>query len=224
MQYIKKSNEPPADWRKWFTVANQKLVYDYEQAQNNGANLTAVREYLINEQNGLCAFTQQTINLNNSTIDHIIPKSLNKELSTNYYNLVAVIKNISFNNENLNPNQAKDNKIIPPILFVDHAEVRSSKNHYYFRASASTGEILIKSPMKNKLDELNAKVFLENTSLNHSILKGLRLNALDGILAASFGNQNKSKFISCQFDSILKNKNKPFRQYLLMYFALKMKK
>jgi hypothetical protein len=92
MQYIKKQNTPPIEWDIWFTKAAGDRSYDYGNDNKSLTNLRQARQFLINEQHGLCAYCQQTISMENSSIEHVIAKEFNKELSTNYYNLVAVCK------------------------------------------------------------------------------------------------------------------------------------
>jgi hypothetical protein len=45
-------------------------------------NLQNAQAYLIPEQNGLCTYCQQKIEIENSSMEHLTPKEHNKELST----------------------------------------------------------------------------------------------------------------------------------------------
>jgi len=84
MQFINKSHLIPPDWDIWFTTATGRRTYNYADYQEL-RDLGLAKEYLLNEQSGLCAYCQKQITTDNASIEHIVPKSHNTALSTNYY-------------------------------------------------------------------------------------------------------------------------------------------
>src|SRR5690606_6701896 len=90
MQYIKKQNTPPPHWDLWFTVPPNRRTYDYALESGSLPQLRFAKQFLIDEQFSLCAYCQQKIDINSSSIEHVIPKVYNIEFSTSYLNLVAV--------------------------------------------------------------------------------------------------------------------------------------
>jgi len=63
MQFIQKQNIPPPNWDEWFTVAGNpgRRSFDYGADYTALTNLLHAKQYLIDEQYGLCAYCQQTI-------------------------------------------------------------------------------------------------------------------------------------------------------------------
>ena len=163
MQYIKKANQPPEQWDHWFTRTDAKRSYDYGNDIDVLPNREGARLHLLTEQNYLCAYCQKKLTLENSSIEHVLPKSLNKELSTNYFNLVAVCKSPlpDPNTKRLHCDKEKGDKIIPPLLFLSNSDC-GDDNHAWFYARAD-GSIEIKHP-KNVQSGL-AAVFMETLNL-----------------------------------------------------------
>lgn len=128
MQYIKKQNIPPSDWDKWFTTATGKRSYDYKTDYSALTQIENARAFLIAEQSELCAYCQKTIKLADSSIEHIVPKEQNIELSTNYHNLVAVCKTqVKDSNGQYHCDKAKVNKPITPFIFLSNSDVIATK-------------------------------------------------------------------------------------------------
>lgn len=88
MIFIKKGNVPNI-------FSDTKRKYEnYDNLRESSKNV--LKEYLIKEQGGLCAYCMTRINLNNSTIEHYIPRNgINGDMSKSldYDNLFAVCMN-----------------------------------------------------------------------------------------------------------------------------------
>ena len=145
MEYIKKANSQPADWGNWFTTGTGIRSYDYGADYSALRGLTDAKQFLINEQNGLCAYCQQDISKDNSSIasiEHVVPKSINKELSTNYFNLVAVcnLKVKDSITNRLHCDNEKGSEVISPFIFYSDSSVSNTVNNKYFEAY-SNGQI-----------------------------------------------------------------------------------
>ncbi|MBK9299096.1 MAG: TIGR02646 family protein [Bacteroidetes bacterium] len=185
MQYIKKQSTEPADWNNWFTVPPLRRTFDYDADYAALPNLSFAKAYLIAEQCGLCAYCQQKIEVDNASIEHVTPKKHNKELSTSYFNLVAVCKK----------NQVKDpptglfhcdstrgNLLMTPIIFYSNAQSIPDRINKFFIAYAS-GEIGAKPNLQIEIKK-QVEAFLEILNLNHSILKANRAkDTLRGLIA-----------------------------------------
>ena len=122
MQFIEKLNTPPPQWESWFTTAVGRRSYDYHEDFDNLPGLKEARQYLIDEQHGLCAYCQRPIKLSNSSIEHIIPKQLNKYLSTAYHNLVAVCRDQQKDqNDRYHCDMEKSNRVIIPVILMSNS-------------------------------------------------------------------------------------------------------
>jgi uncharacterized protein (TIGR02646 family) len=222
MQYIKKQNTPPPNWDVWFTTATSIRTYNYKADYDSLTNLIQAKQYLIDEQHGLCAYCQQTITNENSSIEHIIPKEFNIELSTCYYNLVAVCKTQLRDptTGKFHCDKEKQSKLISPLIFVSNSDVTEIRNSSYFSAWAD-GTICPKSLLEHE-QKIQAEAFISVLHLNHTLLKASRVkDVLDGIIAASYQipKLQKRTFWQGQFKRILLTKNHPFRQFLLIFIA-----
>ena len=227
MQYIQKQNIPPKDWEKWFTTGNNKRSFDYATDYSSLRNISRARQYLIDEQKGLCAYCQQKINSDNSSIEHVIPKEFNKELSTNYFNLVAVCKTTTKDSETqkYHCDKQKGSTPISPIIFNSNADITLKNNSYFFLAG-SDGRIRAKDKLP---DEIRKQVesFIDIVNLNHKQLREKRTkDILDGLISVFQNlpkeNHQKSTYWQVQFDRIYKNKSHPFRQFFLIYISTKL--
>lgn len=75
MQFINKQNTEPIDWNAWFTVPPDRRTFDYGIDSGSLPRIREVMHFLINEQNSLCAYCQQKIDIDNSSIEHVTPKN-----------------------------------------------------------------------------------------------------------------------------------------------------
>ncbi|TAF73984.1 MAG: TIGR02646 family protein [Bacteroidetes bacterium] len=218
MQYIQKQEIQPDNWDDWFKTANGVRTFDYLKAQNNGSDLKSVREYLIKEQYYLCAYCQSKITIDNSSIEHVIPKSLNLELSTNYHNLVAVCKNqIKDENGRLHCDKEKGSLPIVPYIFYSNSDVNIGVNNNYFRAS-NDGSIITKDN-KNEIEYFQIKSFVDILNLNHTTLKNKRKSAIFTLTSVykKLSEHQKNVFWITKLNTFLANKSNPYRQFLLIY-------
>lgn len=227
MQYINKQNVEPIDWNDWFTVPPSRRSYDYRNDRDALPNVSKARNFLIEEQYSLCAYCQQLINLENSSIEHLLPKEFNVALSTSYFNLVAVC----------NKNQVKDkitkkfhcdrSRGSTPIIELIHysnAESTSTRTNAFFGA-LSNGEIIAKKNLKPVVKN-QVQSFIEVLNLNHSILMEKRAkDTLRGLISAynilDRTSPQRETFWRIQYERILKNRSHPFREYLLIYIGSK---
>lgn len=88
-------------------------------------------EYLINEQNGLCAYCNQRITVKSATVEHLICQSHNPILDLNYHNLFAVCRGnegvVQKSHCDKHRANAKKNDYFFPFLFFKHC-ITSSWN------------------------------------------------------------------------------------------------
>lgn len=228
MQYIHKRAAAPSDWDEWFTTATRKRSFDYKTDYSQLTRITEVRKYLLKEQHYLCAYCQRQLKLEDSSIEHVIPKSLNIPFSTVYHNLVAVCnKPLKDIKGKLHCDIVRADKLLSPIIFYNNAQVVEYQdhetikynNHHFFDVYAD-GSII---PKRNLREPVKGQVqsFLELLNLNHPKLKDLRKNALEGIidLFQEIPRHQQQGFLRAQLQSILADKNRPFRQFLLIYLA-----
>jgi uncharacterized protein (TIGR02646 family) len=223
MQYIKKQNTPPFDWEVWFTKATGERTYDYAD-YSALTQLKYAKEFLLNEQHNLCAYCQKTISLERASIEHVIPKKCNKELSTNYYNLVAVCKVQTKDTETgkLHCDKHKEDHPITPFIFFSDADVTNSKNNPYFDVG-SNGEIRARRNLSFERSQ-QVEAFISVLNLNHKALKESRTkDVLDGILQVfrQLKPYQQKSFWESQFNRIVNDKKQPYRQYLLIYIGNK---
>lgn len=140
MQYIKKSGLQPADWDHWFTLYTadgNRRSFDYKADYAALPDIPAhAKQFLLNEQYGLCAYCQGEITLGNSSIEHVIPKSANVHLSTSYHNLVAVcnepVKDPATGKRHCD--KERGDKILPHVIFYADADCTAESVHSYFNA------------------------------------------------------------------------------------------
>lgn len=225
MQFIKKQDIPPPEWDDWFSTPNGRS-YDYKKDSSSMRDLPLAKRYLLNEQSGLCAYCQSKLNEDDASIEHIIPKSLNKELSTSYYNLVAVCKNPipDAQTKKSHCDKERGSKPLSPLILYENAQVKKNNseifNHAYFRASGSDGYILVKATLESNIQK-QAESFIEILNLNDERLMNKRKEALEGIISIlkSIPVKERGHFWKVQFDRVMKNPKQPFRQYLLINIA-----
>ncbi len=222
MQFIKKLVTQPADWDYWFTTTTNRRTYDYASDYSDLHHLRAAKHFLINEQNGCCAYCGQGISLDGSSIEHVVPKELNVSLSTDYHNLVAVCKKPVKDPETGKDHcdKEKGSRVITPFIFFADSDVTDKKGNTYFK-SKSDGSI--EANTNTTLSNwYQAQAFIEVLNLNHSLLRQNRAkDMLAGLLSAYIAcpKGQKGIFWKVQFEHILKNKKIPYRQFLLNYIA-----
>lgn len=229
MQYIKKQDIQPVNWDNWFTKATGARSYDYKRDNSSMTNLKESRRFLLNEQDELCAYCQQKLDkedLIDSSIEHVTPKGHNKELSTNYHNLVAVCKSPTKDPETgrLHCDKERGSLMISPIIFYSNSDVTETKNNRYFNVF-SDGNIVAKHSLPES-EKKQVEAFIEVLNLNHKTLREKRTkDILDGWISAFHSipriDPRKNLFWKVKFDNLLLNKKQPFRQFLLIYLGNK---
>ncbi len=223
MQYIPKQPTPPSEWDKWFTTANKRKSVDYSADYQNFTQIKKVKEYLIAEQSGLCAYCQRSLALEDASIEHLVPKGFNTILSTSYWNLVAVCKNPSIDSKGkLHCDKERKDQLLVHIIMYSNAEVTHTRNHGFFIVKPD-GAILAKPGLNQNISN-QTESFIDILNLNHSFLKHSRAEALNGILdnLHQIGHPKKREFLQVQFQRIFESKCEPFRQFLLIYLGQKL--
>lgn len=220
MEYIEKQAVPPAAWETWFTKTTGGRSYDYKADYDILRNLKAARQHLLDEQHHLCAYCQRRISIDNSSIEHVIPKELNKALSTAYSNLVVVCLTQEKDSEGrLHCDKEKGNKIILPLIFLSNSTVTNSQNNRYFEAHAD-GSICAK-PTLPDVEKKQIDSFIYILNLNHYVLKKNRTkDFLDSLIVTSrilHDNVQRRRYWKKQYERIAPQKNHPHRQFLLIY-------
>lgn len=226
MQYIKKGNTQPADWEVWFTKATGERSYDYDKDRGAMRDLLKAREFLIKEQNGLCAYCQKKIDLHTSSIEHVFPKTSSKVLSTNYHNLVAsCTQPPGIDAREIHCDPKKEHHMIVPIMLSIDSECKEIGGIFqvnkYFRASAD-GSISTKSGKTDGIDQ----VFIEVLNLNSEALKRKREKYLDGIIAVldpGLSPVQKRIILINKIRILLLHLSHEYREYLLIYCIYKVR-
>ncbi|TFF39142.1 retron system putative HNH endonuclease [Mucilaginibacter psychrotolerans] len=224
MEYIRKQEGPPEDWDLWFTTATGVRTFDYGSDYGALTNLPSAKEFLLREQNFLCAYCQQTLTKESASIEHVIPKEYNVELSTNYYNLVAVCKSPLKDpiTSRLHCDKEKQSRIIIPLIFISNNSANIDRNNSWFDAR-SDGSIV---PKHNASAEhfKQTEAFIETLNLNHLLLREARAkDALDPIIQVSsqIPINERANFWKSRYSRILVNPRQPFRQFMLIYIGKK---
>jgi uncharacterized protein (TIGR02646 family) len=224
MQYIPKQNTEPTNWNNWFTKGTGHRSFDYKADYSSLPDLKQAKNYLLEEQHHLCAYCQQKLTSETASIEHVIPKEFNKELSTNYHNLVAVCKDSPKDilNNRKHCDKERGNKLLPSFIFYSNSEVTNTKNSPFFKAYYE-GLIV---PKDNILleDKAQAVAFINLLNLNHTQLKEKRAkDVLNGLMDVflSLPPHQRTNYWRVQFNRILLNKTQPFRQFLLIYIGNK---
>ncbi|MEN9523696.1 MAG: hypothetical protein RL065_2073 [Bacteroidota bacterium] len=222
MQFIQKQNSQPVDWDTWFTTATGRRSYDYGADNDSLTQLSNARNFLVNEQSGLCAYCQRKITLESSTIEHVIPKEFNKDLSTDYHNLVAVcIPKGKDENGKYHCDKSKLSQKILPIIFFSDALVTQQSNSIYFMCYPD-GSVIAKSNNDINLKK-QVEAFIEILNLNHKDLIKKRKDAWVALtdIYQAVPQYQREKFWKNQFENILINQSKEYRQFLLIYLGSK---
>ncbi len=160
-----------------------------------------MRERLIEEQGGLCAYCMNSINLGYSSIEHYIPRNGingNLSLSLDYRNMFAVCcGNTSNGKANTHCDKSKGAR----LLNIDPRKEEDIKQIKY----QSDGSIYSENPAFDK--DLN-----ETLNLNQINLKNNRRSALNSALAVLNSSKNakwNSNFLQWAIDHYSKS-NVPY--------------
>lgn len=231
MQFIDKQPEAPQGWNDWFsrTDGYGDIVrsHNYAAHASEYHEIKQAKQFLIEEQHGLCAYCQKKLNIDTASIEHLVPKSFNKAISTNYHNLVAVCKTATKDSAGkLYCEPQRGNQLmVLPIMYKNCATILEN-GHPYFRAKAD-GTIEVKKELPQQTyAQLHAFIEILNIG-SHSVLRNNRKNALDKLLEPFVilpTDQAKQQYLQIQFDRINEDIGIEYRQYLLMYLSGVMKK
>lgn len=222
MQYIEKLNWEPTDWNVWFTVTIDGRApfrtWNFRERQGfPDGEIDLVKQCLIDEQNALCAYCQKRIDLKNSSVDHLLPHSLNSIFSTNYHNLVAVCKDSSVIEGKAHCDTVKKSTPHPHLIFWNNALAGETKSHPYFLTIPYTGQVLAKDQ-----NEINLKIqidsFIEILNLDHQHLRDERKEYFDPLYKnfVKMGRTQGINYCRLQIKEILNKPSQPFRQFLLI--------
>lgn len=174
MVHIKKKDVPAV------FSDNQKKYKTYD-ALNDSEIKSKLKEILIKEQGGICAYCMVGIDLEKSTIEHYIPRNGingNQSLSLDYNNMLAVCSSSRGENK---ANQHCDVSKGDRLLKIDPR----NEQHIAQIGYKSDGEIYSDVPdFDNDLNNV--------LQLNLTILKNNRKSALNAALA-TFANVGTSK-------------------------------
>ncbi len=224
MQFIRKRPEPPKDWPLWFSTATGRRSFDYKADERELTNLSLAKKFLLEEQKGLCAYCQSELTSDNSSIEHVIPKSANKEFSTDYHNLVAVCKKPLKDPETGRSHCDKErgDKLLPSIIFHD-AGVNDRCNNQFFDALGD-GTIRPKPKLEPEIEK-QVSAFIEILNLNHPVLAGNRKQILGSIIdvyrSISEIDHLKKDFWKIQLNRFLKDESLSYRQFIMIYLSKK---
>lgn len=224
MEYISKSPSLPANWDQWFTDINGIRIQDYRAQSCSCRDLKLIRSFLLQEQNGLCAYCQKPLLPDDASIEHLIPKSENVSMSTDYYNLVAVCQSPPDDPENpghRHCDKERGNCLLPPLILHRTSSSEPQRNHAYFMVQVD-GTILPKDNLQPPV-KAQVEAFIQILNLNHSLLKAARKSILQPILsgARSAGN-NRRAYFNLQFQRVYKDPQHPFRSFILIYLLTKL--
>lgn len=184
-----------------------------------GADYNAIPELknaLLDEQGYLCAYCMQRISEDTMKVEHIKPRSKNKELNFEYKNLVACCKGgEGYSKDMQHCDTKKDDREISIDVFSD-ADIGT------ISYSSHTGEIKSSNTEYNK--DIN-----DILNLNCSYLKRQRISVLNAAIEALGKNLDwKNSRIKKQYDKYL-NKDKegmykPYCGIVLWFLGKKLAK
>lgn len=228
MQFIQKQQQAPENWyTEWFCKQGEETIpsYDYKRDYSGYTKIADARRFLLEEQSYLCAYCQKEITLETSSIEHILPKTFNPGLSTNYFNLVVVCKSPpkEENTHKYHCDKQRGDAPLVPFIFYNDCQVSSNTNHPYFLVE-SNGTIFPKYS-KNCPIFLQRTAFLEILYLNHENLKKGRKDKIDQILKTVANireKDDKRKYFEGEFNRIYNDPTIEFRQFLLAWLSTKL--
>ncbi len=232
MQFIHKNNLPPNNWDNWFVDGNNTRSHDFRLLPTPHQ----AKEFLLIEQKGLCAYCQKKIEVENASIEHVIPYSQNMNLSTIYYNLVIVCQNFITDSANKKHcDKARGKSLLPPIIFhkdfsfILNDDATYTKGEYCkLFIAEEDGTLNANTIFYNDTEGslyLQVLSFIAILHLNHDNLKAARVEFLKGWEMNLIGKTVKQQkaFWSRRFADILGNLSHPYRQFLLIYLDKKIK-
>lgn len=217
MEKIKKQNNIPTDWKSYF-IGNGIEVQNYSKVTDT-EKLKEVRQLLINEQEGLCAYCQRVIEVENSNIEHIIPKAIAPDISTNYFNLVAVcnFKDSSVSNENELCENNKKDKIIKSFVYFENLFEK-------FKLKPKLIELSYQgylTPNKTKIGSLESE--LEILNLNDPYFCQARAKAFDAFERTFLDIRRTKVMLPEEYYKNRSSQTLNYRGFVLALFKLKYK-
>lgn len=168
MRQIRKQ-APPAELTQWIAANQGGLNCNYSAV--DGELRRVIREKLVSEQGGLCAYTGRKIDAEACHIEHLKPQAYCQNLEdVTYRNLVAAVPQpntprlpYGAHLKDNWPSDAEVDQFVSPLR--DGCSARFSFNF--------KGEIEPKNPNDDA-----AAVTIKRLGLNHSILVGFRREAI----------------------------------------------
>lgn len=222
MQYIEKKPKEPDSWNDWFlvTVDGNAPFRTWNFRNRPGppeGEKDKVKECLIKEQNGLCAYCQKSIDIGNSSVDHVLPHGLNGNYSTHYHNLVAVCKDSKVVDGKAHCDTSKGQIPNPHLIFWNAAQATEAKSHPYFTTEPFSGQVLPKEQTDSNLTS-EIQAFVSILNLDHQHLRDARKEYFDPIYQkfVRLNGQRRIIYAKEQIQEILNDPSRPFRQFLLI--------
>jgi len=225
------------------SVLHHKLVLFKKEINGIYPNLTGelkteLLEALLNEQNYLCAYCMQNINIHNATIEHIIGQKyidgnknkLGQQNQLNYDNLLAVCNGRSCNKEeHCDTNRSKfQNRYPQRKLFVTPLENRiiqnikfTPKGLIYYDSWTEIEEIEKLKDYDSLSESENIKYDIQKVlNLNCNNLKQQRLNHINALKKFTKNWSDKVR-IRRKLDEYTLNTSNEFAQVAIYYLAKK---
>jgi len=135
-----------------------------------------LRQFLIQEQSGLCCYCQSTIELTNSLTEHYLPQSKHKQESLVYSNLYASCECNDLRREQNETSKGEfcghakgQNELNWSPIKDTSAIASASKPNPFFTVNSETGDVTGNSAQKGLADG-----FIRICNLNHTHLKRAR--------------------------------------------------
>jgi uncharacterized protein (TIGR02646 family) len=216
MQYIEKTPFEPPLWGSWCQTETRVTLY----SNLGGDGLRSMKQFLLQEQFGLCAYCQRERNVSDSSIEHVTPNSSNPNLSTHYHNLVAVCKDSTKDAAGRKHcDKERGNKLLPPLIFYREAQVTAESFHGFLDAQW-TGEVFPRTTDPNNPLHKQVSAFIEVLHLNHTVLVSKRREAMEKLEAEAIDKDQT--YWPTVFERILRDRQQPFRQFLLILIKKKL--
>lgn len=219
MQFISKTPLQPNDWDDWFTVPPDRRSFDYNSDRDAMPNLRNAKEYLLREQHFLCAYCQSSLSIDNASIEHCIPKSKNKSLSTSYHNLIVVCKTPIKDpyTGKLHCDKSRGNSSLPLFVFLGDSKCEITSGHPYFEAGQDG---YIRPNRKNDIyTQFEIASFIEKLNLNHEFLVASRREKIRRSVFDAFKMippRERKGYLQYQYYRIDNARDTEFRQFLLI--------